>query len=195
MIAKAKPWKPLRFGEAVDQSMRTVALHWSAHPFETSQQIAKALKAAKRCAGLYSFEGKHDAHRGGGVLYMGKSKELAGRVPKSAERFSWKHGSSKDAGDQRLFSDVWDVTLRLAEVASPETKPGEEDILNDLETLLIESHSPPFNAQNVRTGLDGDFANLLILNAGAKGFLLPAVCGAYYVQLTANVWPKTWPHS
>lgn len=163
----------LRFGAAESRSMRCVALEW--------QQIdldADALPADLPAeSGLYSYQGCCDARPGFGVLYIGKASALKTRVPRSlCERLYWE--GQNHIG---LYSDVWQPRLHYAKL--------EESLLDQVESLLIAANAPPFNNQHVRTQLpqyDEVFPDLLVLNGGRKGALLPVACGIYFLPLA---WP------
>ncbi len=138
--------------------------------------------AELRFPGLYCFEGRHDAHGGGAVLYIGEAghndgslRTIGQRANESLSKFSW------DKTGRQLFSDVWDVTFRWAAI-NDATRP----ILLDAERLLLVAHAPPFNNESVRAQIAESLHNLLILNAGQKGRLLPTVAGAEYCSACWN---------
>lgn len=164
------PFK-VRLGEAVGLDARVIALWWDARRVAEwdAGSLNPALKDVPAASGVYAVTGHHDAHHAEGLLYFGKAKNLSERVPDSIrDCLSEKHAS----GQELLFSDIWDLTIRWARL--------EVTLLADVEELEIMSHSPLFNSQGVRrktaqaTQLD-----LIIMNAGRKGPLLPILAGAY----------------
>lgn len=164
----------LRHGAvAVNGSMgkptaRFVALFWEA------KQVAKLddLKGIQQLPGVYAIEGCHDAHPYPSVLYVGKTEQLDGEraVDSMRAKCFWQ----KD-GESGIYSAVWGLTLRWAPIAADEMD------VRDIEMLLIRAHAPAWNNQNVIGALDWRFEDLVVLNGGGKGRLLPAVAGIYFV--------------
>lgn len=159
-------------GQSVSHAARFVALWWHAHAIPERHEVdfgAELLNIVPSGSGVYAATGRHDTKPGGGVLYIGMASDLATRVPTSiAETLGEKHAN----GDIMLFSDVWDLTVRWAEVS--------EQVRASVERILIMSHSPPFNGQWVRRQFaTKEEHDLVVMNAGRKGPLLPIVAGAY----------------
>jgi hypothetical protein len=174
----AVPDFTLKFGEAVAVKAKYVALNWRARavrPTESGEVDVEALFSGIEGKGLYCFEGRHDAHPHGAVLYVGQAAReldaLRTRMPQS-------FGLFQEGG--ALYSDVHDLVVRWA----PLLGEGEKYI-DDVESLLIVSHAPPFNAQEVRRWYTGR-PNLVVLNAGAKGRLHPTVAAIYHCE---QGWP------
>lgn len=148
-----------------------MALWWNAKqvPDQHDVRLRVLLRAIPKSSGVYAVTGRHDAHSGQAVLYIGQAGNLHSRVPHSlSDSLSELH-----AFDQRtLTSDVWDLTIRWARLA--------RTLLDPVEKLLIMSHSPPFNSQAVRRrpppAKDHPY---VVMSAGRKGPLLPIVAGAY----------------
>jgi hypothetical protein len=165
-----------RFGESVPvESVVAVALDWnSTHLHDGS--LHEALPRVSCESGVYAIEGCHDASPNGGILYIGRAGVLRERLAKSLESV-WRVGED---GKMRLHSDVWSIVLRWAVVRS--------DLLESVEGLLITAHSPNFNSQSARRQADKQWKNMLVLNAGQKGRLLPVVYGAY---LHDDFWPDS----
>jgi hypothetical protein len=186
-MATSKPW--LAYGSASDHQSRYVSLWWrerrpDPHNLDSFwDEFSK--RESGQSAGLYVIEGSHDAHRERSVLYVGvalgpdqpRGQKLATRLGQSLGRVFW---SEQDR--VHVYSDVWDLVVRWAPMAA--------ELVKSVEGLLIVSHAPPFNAQEVRMDRPEHDADLVILNAGAKGALLPCVAGAYYCN-SKNVWPRT----
>lgn len=151
---------------------RCLALDWKSMPIAELPQKRTDETLAVR--GLYAFDGRHDAHANGCILYLGESghrddsaRTIGQRAFESFKRFAW------DTNKASLFSDVWDVTLRWASIdASEDVRVAEQ--------VLIAAHAPPFNNHHVRQGLPPDHHDFIVLNAGQKGRLLPVVVGAHY---------------
>ena len=163
-------------GADVPHRARLVALWWDAVevPEYHSINLRKMLgiggvPVVPQSPGVYAITGRHDAHSGTAVLYIGQAANLRSRVPHSLED----HLSERHARGQRtLVSDVWDLTIRWARVA--------RDIRLTVERLLIMSHSPPFNSQTVRRSLPRkDEHPFVVMSAGRKGPLLPVIAAAY----------------
>lgn len=143
---------------------------------QLDQQLA-ALETAPTASlerpGVYAFDGCQDGRPFGGVLYVGTAggkgngRKLRKRVRESSRKFIW--GAP---GERGFYSDVWNLTLRWA--------PVDPSLVLLVEALLIRAHAPSFNAQQVRSKAPDDALDLVIMNGGEKGPLLPTVCGHYY---------------
>ncbi|MEQ1775816.1 MAG: hypothetical protein ABL891_18725 [Burkholderiales bacterium] len=154
--------------------MEVVSLDWRRFPIEEDGFLPKDLP---KSSGVYAFQGCHDSCPSFGVLYIGRAQVLADRVRDSlCERIFWKNGARYE-----LYSDVWHATLHYAELEFKQLKRVED--------ALIASHAPAFNNTGTRgamlSNID-DLRNLLVLNCGRKGALLPTVFGGYYVD---ELWP------
>jgi hypothetical protein len=176
-----------RYGRPFSRTVDMVGLWWYSAPLNigkdpTARVTGTDALAALGSPGVYAFEGKHDSRPEGGLLYIGRvgkrsyrdadgsdpSRTLRHRITESAGRFAWYDGSATG-----LYADVWDVTIRFAII-------GPEDVAR-VESLLIRAHTPSFNAQQVRSPVnDESITTVVLMNAGEKGRLLPAVAGAYY---------------
>lgn len=176
-----------RYGHPFLRKINMVGLWWYSAPLSVGKDPTAGVTdphavAALKGPGVYAFEARHDSRPEGGLLYVGRvgkkslkdadgtepGRSLRRRIAESAERFAW-----SDSSGAGLYADVWDVTIRFA-VISPE-------VVVSVESLLIRAHTPSFNAQQVRRSLnDESVASLVLMNAGEKGRLLPAVAGAYY---------------
>lgn len=187
---------------------QSISLWWYSLPVPESAQLAATMDelasgpaaVALGKAGVYVFEGCHDTRPNGGVLYIGqvgskeegasrgagkaevRSRTIRQRAAESFRRFAWvsKAGERQDPDPEiGLYADVWNLKMRWAEVAS--------DCVEDVEALLIRAHAPSFNAQNVRSPLTaGRVMDLLVMNAGVKGMLLPVVAGKYFDRVFWN---------
>jgi hypothetical protein len=102
-------------------------------------------------------------------------QDLATRLAQSLSRFFWLQ-------QRHVYSDVWDVVVRWA--------PLDPRLVQAVEGILLVAHAPPFSTQLVRTAVPERDADIVVLNTGNKGTLLPCVAGAYYCA-SANVWPGT----
>jgi hypothetical protein len=166
----------LKYGKPVKVDSDYLALDWRARkvePDERGHVDVKRLFSRIDGKGVYCFEGRHDAHPQGAVLYVGQAARdtdaLGARMPRS-------FGLFQDRGV--LYSDVQDLVIRWAPVAP--------DYIDDVESLLLVAHAPPFNAQEVRRWYSGR-SNLVVLNAGAKGRLHPSVAAIYHCE---HGWPN-----
>jgi len=158
-------------GDSIAYQARLVALWWDARviPERHDVDLKSSLQDLPENPGIYAVTGRHDASAGERVLYIGQATDLSSRVVASVKDclFEQHHG-----GQRLLFSDIWNLTVRWARLAEP--------LIDSTERVLIMSHSPPFNSQIVRrTQPRPDEHDLLIMNAGRKGPLLPLASGAY----------------
>lgn len=161
----------ISLGDVRTVPARFVALWWDAHviPEQHKPDLRAAVSQAFSDPGVYAITGHHDSQSGHGVLYIGKADVLSQRLPKSIqEHLSETHGN----GQRLLYSDVWNLTIRWARLS--------QSLLISVEKLLIMSHSPPFNSHGVRRGqVESAEYDLIVMNAGRKGPILPIVAGAY----------------
>lgn len=170
----------LKYGEPVSLKADCVALEWRARrvvPDERGHVDVERLFSGIEGKGIYCFEGRHDAHPQGAVLYVGQARRDTDEPLKSRMRQSF--GLFQERGE--LYSDVQDIVFRWAPVA--ETAQG---YIDALESVLIVAHAPPFNAQEVRRWYTGR-PNLVVLNAGVKGRLHPVVAAIYHCE---KFWPE-----
>jgi len=167
------------YGCAKPMPLRVVPLWWNAirlsdDPLSPQlQHLPEKTKTSLLKAGLYVFEGCHDSRPDGGILYIGQvgaasERDLTKRVVESSKRVIWKSGD-----ESGFFADVWGITLRWASIE-------DQSIIKQIESLLIAAHAPSFNAQKVRSGIATEAHDLLVMNGGAKGRLMPVLCGHYY---------------
>ena len=158
-------------GDAVVKQARFVALWWDSRviPDRHNVALSQELSEVPHSSGVYAVTGRHDARSGQGVLYVGRADDLPTRIVTSVQdSLSEQHAN----GQRTLFSDVWDLTVRWARVSTA--------LLTSIERLLIMSHSPPFNSQLVRRVKPTDVEHdLIVMNAGRKGPILPVIAGAY----------------
>lgn len=175
----------LKYGAAVDGQMQVVALDWKARCVRVDAsglvEGEAALFADLPTVGLYAFQGSHDSQSGAAVLYIGraglKSQSLGERARQSFDRF-------RDRTERQLYSDCAEIVFHWAEFTN-------RDLLKHVEGLLIRAHCPAFNNQEVRSWYAGP-RELLVVNAGRKGRLLPAVAAMYH---SAEGWPKATPET
>lgn len=163
--------KIFELGDTVTDRFRVVALRWHAAQVDPSDD--GLLGRLAKGPGLYAIEGYHDSVPTPAVLYIGKADRQAirARAPRSLrDRVWWKNDKIKAT---RLYSDVWDVTLRWAEL--------KREAIPQVERLLISAHSPPFNSQLARRDLPATHGDLIVVNTGEKGRLMPTVFGGYFV--------------
>lgn len=154
-------------GDTVKAECRMVPLWWEHYEARSLDELERRSYSP----GVYAIEGCHDSQPLGGILYVGKTKRDGGPRPSDSLRSKcfW-----SDGGASGLFSDVWSVVLRHAAVQ-------DHAMIDQVEKLLIRAHAPAFNNQDVRGALPCEYEDIVLLNAGAKGRLLPAVVGAWFV--------------
>jgi hypothetical protein len=171
------PKMKLRYGEMVDFTAKCIALDWRTRRVEPDERgfiDTASLVAGITGKGVYVFQGRHDAHATGAVLYIGQAKRECS-LPlrdRMTESFGLFHE------DGYLFSDCTELTLHWAEIAA-------EEYIDEVERALITAHAPPFNSSLVRRWYVG--RDLLILNGGAKGRLMPVVATAFHAK---DCWPE-----
>jgi len=164
----------IKIGDATRLEARVVALEWTAHtvPDDDAEALGLTGIEVPRASGVYALTGRHDTHHSDSVLYIGQGDDIASRMPSSVRDHVCEMNKRTVAG---FYSDVWDLTLRWAELSV--------GLLASVERLLLMSHSPAFNSQLVRRdGPRDDELDLLIFNAGRKGPLLPIVAGWYLTE-------------
>lgn len=163
--------KTFEFGKTIQDRCRIVTLRWHAARVDPSNpSFVDQLSASP---GLYAIEGCHDSVPISSVLYIGQTgrQAIRKRAKQSLEARVWWRNTRQ--GALRLYSDVWDLTLRWAEL--------EKTAIGQVERLLISAHSPPFNSQHARSSVTKAHGDLVIVNTGEKGRLMPTVFGGYFV--------------
>jgi hypothetical protein len=164
------------YGAAVDFTAKCIALEWRARKVEPDDRgcvkVEKLFSGIKG-KGVYMFEGRQDVHGAGTVLYIGQTKRTSSLPLR--DRMTESFGLFQEDGV--IFSDCSDLVIHWAAVSDVE-------YIDEIERALITSHAPPFNSTLVRRWYEG--RNLLVVNAGAKGGLLPVVATAYHAK---DGWP------
>src|SRR6266853_684612 len=123
------------YGNVTRIPMDVVSLDWKHIPLKDGS-LPKGLP---RHSGVYAVQGWHDSCSGSSVLYVGQATSLASRLPDSlCERIFW-----KSKGAAYLYSDVWDVSLYIAELKL--------ELISRVEAALIAAHAPAFNNAGVRS--------------------------------------------
>jgi hypothetical protein len=164
---------------------RIVRLDWLSMPvsrkFTTFETELAARWDTQSAIGLYAFEGKHDGHRNGTILYIGMTAKQGGERPtqSAAARFF------RDDASGAMYGSYWDLTLRWA-VMDPEDLYGNcadakrqtGKLAKAVESLLIVSMKPPLNTKEVCAWLHYSAWDLVVGNAGEKGLLLPMLHGS-----------------
>ena len=126
---------------------------------------------------MYQIYGHHTVYGPGTLIYLGKAEE------QTFGRRLGQHGWLKDfemaegavgvhvgrlAGSEKLNESVWKNQISRAE------------------SLLIYSHSPAINSREVAdlsAEVDKSISNILVLNWGERGKLLPEVSGARWSSM------------
>lgn len=161
-----------RWGEAASHSVKLLRLFWHAAPIPRGFDL-DALKERMQGPGVYAFEGCHDGHPLGAILYIGQSgksgsnETIARRLRGSLHHVGF--NPSGEAEGWRPWAECWQLVLRWAFV-----DPAR---VTEVESLLIRAHCPPFNSQELRGTRDGD---LVLLNCEEKGRFLPVVASHYF---------------
>lgn len=129
---------------------------------------------------LYCIEGVHDAQRTPSPLYIGRAGagELGSRLSAVGSLGHFLY-TDKEQSALTTYSDVWNVVVRWAAF------DGSDEELAAVERLLIRFHKPAYNANEVKGIVDGD---LVVLNVGAKGTLIPVLASWYFAPMAW--WPK-----
>lgn len=153
-----------------------VILDWQEIPLRRGDSIDQILASVSDSPGVYAIEGCRDACPSPHILYVGQSgadgepegQYLSKRLRSSLARVlrSTTRDSTVDS-----WSDCWDLVLRWTTIA---TSP-----IRDVERLLIRGHIPPFNQHLVRGALPPS-EEVVILNGGAKGRMLPVLSSRYF---------------
>jgi len=166
-------------GSAVSAKVRVAGLRWRAWDVQEKDEadFGHLVQHLPERPGVYAVTGRHDATSGKGVLYIGEAgrapeRTLRHRVPASVGEVLL---GGKPGATYTLYSDVWDLTIRWAELTS--------DLIDGVEELLIMIHSPPFNSKKVRKAdLKPEYQDLLVMSSGRKGPIIPIVAGAYFTD-------------
>jgi hypothetical protein len=166
----------LNYGTGNPFNTNMVPLVWSS--IELASDHDPRILSLSDEHGLYLFEGRHDAHPSGCVLYLGLAEKQSitkEAVAQLKRHLFWHDKASNDNTVYGFYADVWNVTVRWAEVYHVPLIPS-------IEQLLIAAHAPPLNSQGVRNAqnLSDDALDLIVMNGGKKGRLLPSVVGKYY---------------
>ena len=178
----------VEYGRATsDPKARFLPLWWERHQLDHDLPVKDNIanlreKLPVKGAGLYAFIGHHDTQLTQAILYIGKttvSQSLRARVPSSLRELLTDAWDFVD-GDPRTFkSDCWDINVHWAMVRGSKLAAAAE-------SLLIMSHSPPFNSQQVRRRKFATNSHLIIINTGQKNRLQPAVVGHAYSYWLVN---------
>ncbi|MBX3248695.1 MAG: hypothetical protein KF901_16075 [Myxococcales bacterium] len=167
------------FGRCEKKEANVVVLQWHVFRADEPSNWSLCIKEAKELlagqAGVYCIEGSHDARPTPGPLYIGETKRDFGErlsVVGSIGFFFFK----RDKSSLESYADIWNLSIRCAKV--------EQSVVGAVETLLIRAHKPNYNSKDIKGTLSDD---LLLLNVGRKGHLLPVVCSWYFAP--SDQWP------
>jgi hypothetical protein len=167
-------FEELPYGKVARRDCRLVTLCWDSERIDEDPQRA-SLDRVACSAGVYAIEGAHDASPSSSILYIGRTGHgdsknvLSGRLKDSLKRVWWEN----DEKALRLYSDIWDVKVRWAPIE-------DTSIVAAVEHILITAHSPAFNSNSVRVGVPPEWSDILVINGGKKGRLLPVAFGGYF---------------
>jgi hypothetical protein len=168
------------WGVGYDYPARMHLLWWESLPVPDSSAI-EALNETVRGAGIgvYCIEGSHDARRDAGPLYIGRTTDdFLQRL--KVDKGSLGHFFLRSSNaDPEVFqaADAWNIVVRWARMSDP-------DAVADVERLLIRFHKPNYNHRDL---VGADSKNLVVVNVGAKGTLLPVLASQYFAP------PGMWP--
>ena len=172
----------VEYGRATsDPKARFLPLWWERHQLDHDLPVKDNItnlreKLPVKGAGLYAFIGYHDTQPTQAILYIGKTtvtQSLRARVPSSLRELLTDVWHSDDGAHRTFKSDCWDVAVHW-------TTLRRSNLAEAAESLLVMSHSPPFNGQLVRRREIATNSHLIIVNTGQKGRLQPAVVGHAY---------------
>lgn len=163
------------------------------HSVESFRKFLADMKTQETVNGkgfIYCIEGIHDACPIRSPLYIGMSSAKDGPIQRFyGMRPSFGYFSYRESpGKMYLYSDAWDLTIRVASVSSDS---GSD--VKRIEEHLIRFHKPPYNSADITGYLtqpaksNADSDNLVIINGGAKGTLLPVLASWYFAP------PSWWP--
>ncbi len=121
--------------------------------------IWKRADVVRELVGVYQMYGYHPAFGRHSLLYIGKSVHVI-------ERLHQHEGWLRYEQDVQLF---------CAEV------PAEaKELLDEVETLLVFTHAPPYNSQKLNWSPNSWDSDLILRNFGQKEDLLPEISSAYW---------------
>lgn len=169
---------PLHRGHATVRQTTFVALDWQVAQLQRFDTVGDIIRRVPSRPGVYVLEGARDGQVAPSVLYIGQSggragdrnrRQLSQRVRESLRRVL---RSTRDADAPAPWSNYWDLVLRWAELDAEWVVP--------VEALLIRAHTPPLNSQHVRGTWLPPTNDLVVLNVGTKGPLLPATTSHYF---------------
>lgn len=167
----------------IKKEFRSIKLKWKSLPVsrkfpEFIEAVAKQWPNEEDSDGIYVFEGKHDGHREGTILYIGMTKKLGGeRVTRSAQDFFFKRDEPRD-----MYGSYWDLTMRWVALDT-----DDEKLTKALESILIVSNWPVLNSREKRDWLNDDARDLVVSNCLDKGLLLPMLHGDYFEISPSNI--------
>jgi len=129
-------------------------------PFELDD-IKKSNQAKNY--GIYQYYGTHPVYGTNTLLYLGKASDniIQSRI-KSHAHNTWSSTPieiylGNIIAHEKLSDKIWSQHINLAE------------------KLLIYTHSPAWNSQNIKSIVYSDFNNVHIFNWGNRAMLLPEV--------------------
>jgi hypothetical protein len=146
-------------------------LNWKEYGWDNS--ICTAYDSSKDY-GIYQVYGDHPVYGKNVLLYIGKAKEQTYST-------RMKGHTDFDASQASKFTKLYLSYFCKIDDLSEETWGEAIDIV---EKVLIRTHFPALNSQDVKGFLDSTTPNVLIYNWGARGSLLPEVstlrCSEFY---------------
>lgn len=169
----------LRLGHGVERKTTVIALDWNRAQLDRHKTIKDVFQedsGPQAMPGVYAIEGRHDASRDPHILYIGScgANEHAGQSLRERTRQSLEHvlRSTHFDSEPSEWSDTWDLCLRWATV--------EREWVESVEKLLIRAHLPQLNSRDIRDRSLPTSHDMVVLNGGRKGPLLPVVASYYF---------------
>ncbi len=149
---------------------KTIHVQWEG-PFAYSD--LSPLKNEDYDYGVYQIYASHPVYGSDVLLYIGKADRQTFGVRIAQEGWSDRNG---DGARVQIYIG------RLSGSFTPEPEAWSEEI-DLVEKLLINSHWPAGNSQNLNNIPDAKYQNIHILNWGKHRDLMPEVSGARWSSL------------
>ncbi len=124
------------------------------------------LKDDEEDFGIYQVYGNHPIYGSGVLIYIGMTADQS--FGERIKQETWL--TDDDIKPISIYVGRFDMNDKLSSQQWIE-------LTKMVEKLLIYSHSPAFNSSNINKSLGKEFENMLILNWGTRGNLLPEVSG------------------
>lgn len=132
--------------------------------------------------GLYQIYGDHPVYGDDKLLYIGKAQM------QTFKKRLFQHGDFNETHIKRFTR----IHIGRIKKSNSDNLKTWGEIINNIEALLISSHFPAYNSTGIKGILTKkDLENILIVNEGDYGSLLPEISGFKY---TYKLWDsKKYP--